>query len=166
MLRRIDERAHAHALLPSDGTTAVIEADMRDPGPILDHPDLHRLIDFDEPVAVLFMSVLHFIADEEDPYGLVGAFRDRSVPGSYLALSTVTADSNPREVTEGLAVYAARGIPERARDRAEVARLCTAAGLELIDPGVQLVHRWRPDEESAALADAHVQMHGAVARKP
>lgn len=159
---------HARALLTGtrEGRTRYVDADLRAPEAILASPAVRGTLDLARPVAVSLFAILQFITDEDEAHAIIRRLTAPLAPGSYLALSTVTADSNPREVTEGLAVYAARGIPERARDRAEVARLCTAAGLELIDPGVQLVHRWRPDEESAALADAHVQMHGAVARKP
>ncbi|SEK50375.1 S-adenosyl methyltransferase [Streptacidiphilus jiangxiensis] len=160
--------AHARALLTGtrEGRITYIDADLHDTGAILASPQLHQVLDLERPVAVSLFAILQFVVDEEAARGVI---RDLVAPlasGSYLALSTVTADSNPKEVTEGLAVYAARGIPERARTRDEVAALLTSAGLEIVDPGVRLVHRWHPDEESAALPDACVQMHGAIARKP
>jgi O-methyltransferase involved in polyketide biosynthesis len=159
---------HAQALLAgtSEGRTNYIEADLRDAEAIMASPAVRRTLDLTQPVAVSLFAILQFVTDEDAARTIIRHLTAPLAPGSFLALSTVTADSNPQEVTDGLAVYAARGIPERARDRAEVAQLFTAAGLELIDPGVQLVHRWRPDDESAALLDPHVQMHGAVARKP
>jgi hypothetical protein len=93
----------------------------------------------------------------------VGAILD-APSGSVLALSTVTADSVPEEVTRGVAAYNARGISEKARDRAEVARLF--GGLDLIDPGVTLVTHWRPDEAARAVDDTHVHMYGGIAVKP
>jgi O-methyltransferase involved in polyketide biosynthesis len=160
--------AHARALLTGtpEGRTGYVDADLRDAKAIVASPAVRSILDLAQPVAVSLFAILQFVTDEDAASAIIRQLTAPLAPGSFLALSTVTADSNPQEVTEGLAVYAARGIPERARDRAEVARLFTSAGLELIDPGVQLVHRWRPDEESAALSDAHVQMHGAVARKP
>jgi hypothetical protein len=85
-------------------------------------------------------------------------------PGSVLAISTVTADSAPDEVNKGVAAYVARGIQEKARDRAEVEQLFR--GFELIDPGVALVNRWRPDDAARAYPDEHVHMYGGIARKP
>lgn len=160
--------AHARALLTStpEGRTSYVDADLHDAAAILASAEVRDTLDLAQPVAVSLFAILQFVTDEDAAHTIIRKLMTPLVPGSFLALSTVTADSNPQEVTDGLAVYAARGIPERARDRTEVAQLFTAAGLELIAPGVQLVHHWHPDEESAALPDAHVQMHGAVARKP
>jgi hypothetical protein len=158
-------RAHAKALLPSDGTTAVIEADMRDPQPILDHPALRRLINFDEPVAVLFMSVLHFIADEDDPYGMVAAFRDACVPGSYLALSHITS---PEQNTGGAAaaadVYKAKATsPAILRSPKEIETLFD--GYELVKPGLVRLPQWRPDDPRAARKAESVWMLSGVGRR-
>ena len=65
----------------------VIEADVRDPRSILDHPGTRKLTDFSEPLAVLLVAVLHFISDDDDPSGSVAAIRDALHPGSYLVLS-------------------------------------------------------------------------------
>jgi hypothetical protein len=76
----------------------------------------------------------------------------------------VTADSAPAEVTAGIAAYAANGIPEKARDQAEVEALF--AGLDLVDPGVVLVNHWHPDAGPPQVSDAHVHMYGGVGIKP
>jgi hypothetical protein len=158
-------RAHAKALLPSDGTTAVIEADMRDPEPILNHPDLHRLIRFDEPVAVLFMSVLHFIADEHDPYGIVTAFRDRTVPGSYLALSHITSPEQNSDAAEAAAdVYTSRATsPAVLRSPQQIQALFD--GYDLVDPGLVYLPQWRPDRPEDARDAESVWMLAGVGRK-
>src|SRR3569833_427594 len=147
-------RVHAKALLPSDGTTAVIEADMRDPGPILQDPDLRRLIRFDEPVAVLFMSVLHFIADEHDPYGIVAAFRDVTVPGSYLALSHITVpEQHAGAAAAAAAVYKHRATsPAVLRSPKEIQALF--GGYDLVDPGHVFLPQWRPARPADARAAA------------
>src|SRR4051812_38231760 len=61
--------AHSKSILAEDDRATVIEGDLRDPGSILGHPEVDRLIDFDQPVGLLLVSVLHFIRD--DPGGLV-----------------------------------------------------------------------------------------------
>jgi hypothetical protein len=158
-------RVHAKALLPSDGTTAVVEADMRDPGPILQHPDLRNLIRFDEPVAVLFMSVLHFIADEHDPYGIVAAFRDVTVPGSYLALSHITVPEQNADAAEAAAaVYKNRATsPAVLRSPKEVQALFD--GYDLVDPGLVFLPQWRPDRPADARDAESVWMLSGVGRK-
>jgi len=159
---------HARALLTGtpEGRTSYIQADLHDTDAILGSPVLRDTLDLDRPVAVSLFAILMFITGEGEAEEIVRRLMEPLPSGSWLALSTVTADSNPQEVAHGLAVYRERGIAERARDRAEVEALFAAAGLELADPGVTLVHRWRPDEDSARLLDMEVQMYGGVARKP
>ena len=156
---------HARALLTStpEGRTTYIDADLHDPQAILNAPNLRDTLDLDRPVALSLIAVLQFITDEDEAHAIIDGLMERLAPGSFLALSTVTADSAPEEVTRGIAAYEARGIPERIRDRADVELLF--GDLELVDPGVCLVHRWHPDAESAAVPDEHVHMHGGVARK-
>ena len=59
--------AHGRALLTSapQGKCAYLQADIRDPGPILRHPLTRDTLDFARPVALILNSVLHFFADEE-----------------------------------------------------------------------------------------------------
>lgn len=58
---------HGRALLASPERVSVVQGDLRRPREVLDHPEVRRLIDFDQPVAVMLMFVLHFIPDEERP---------------------------------------------------------------------------------------------------
>ena len=156
---------HARALLTGtpEGRTTYIDADLHDPQAILNAPALRTTLDLDRPVALSLIAVLQFIIDEDEAHAIIDGLMKHLAPGSFLALSTVTADSAPEEVTRGVAAYEARGIPERIRDRAEVGLLF--GDLELVDPGVCLVHRWHPDAEDEAALDEHVHMHGGVARK-
>ncbi len=85
--------AHADALLAEDGTTAVITADLRDPGALLGHPSLLALIDLAEPAGVLITSVMHFVPDEMDPWGMVAQYMAAVAPNSYLVLSHGTYDN-------------------------------------------------------------------------
>ena len=156
---------HARALLASrpEGRTSYVDADLHDAEAILTAPALRETLDLEQPVALSLIAVLQFVTDEEEAHSIIDGLMKQLAPGSFLALSTVTADSAPEEVTRGIAAYAARGIPERIRTRAEVELLF--GDLELVDPGVCLVHRWHPDAESAATPDEHVHMHGGIALK-
>jgi S-adenosyl methyltransferase len=80
------------ALLTGSDTTAIVLADLRDPGVILAHPRLRGLIDFSQLVALLLVAILHFIAEGEGPAGIVATLRDALPSGSYLTLSHRTAD--------------------------------------------------------------------------
>jgi S-adenosyl methyltransferase len=99
---------YARELLTDDGTTAVIQADLRDPDRLLADPGLRRLIDFSQPVGVLMTAVLQFVADAADPWALVARYMQAAVPGSYLALSHITGDKlSVQSVQTGVAVYEA-----------------------------------------------------------
>jgi hypothetical protein len=99
--------AQAAPLLAGDGSTTVIAADLRDPGSVLGHPGLLRLIDFAEPTGVLMSAVVHFVADGSNPWGLVAGYMAAVAPGSYLALSHGTYENlPPRLVQAGLDTYA------------------------------------------------------------
>jgi S-adenosyl methyltransferase len=74
---------HSRALLAGDNTLA-IHADLREPEAVLGHPKVRELIDFDQPIALLLVAILHFIPDDEDPLGIVARFRDALPTGSYL----------------------------------------------------------------------------------
>jgi hypothetical protein len=136
--------AHSELLLQDNENAAVLRADVRDVHTVLGSSTTRRLIDFDEPVAILAFSVLHFMSDREDPYHLVSRYRDATVPGSYLAVSHVTQDGRP-EVGRTLREYkqAVTDVTDRTRDR----MLRFFVGYDLVDPGVVFTRDWRPEIE-------------------
>ncbi|MGW4202229.1 SAM-dependent methyltransferase [Streptomyces sp. NPDC004726] len=157
--------AHAEALLTSspEGHTAYVDADMRDPDSILESDAFKELLDLREPVALTIIAVLQFVAPPHD-HALVRALLDRLPSGSYLAVSTVTSDFSTEAVDKVANQYRSRGINVVSRDREQVGAFFD--GLELVEPGVTQVHRWRPTEAQAAVDNSQVGMYGAVARKP
>lgn len=151
------------ALLAEDNTTAFIEADACDAERILSHPDTRRLINFDEPVAALYISFLHCIPDARDPGGVVRQVTDRLVPGSYLAISHMSADDpqvRERMTRQALATLGSWG---RVRSREEVAAFFD--GLEVVPPGLVKVNEWRPDGREEPDSPDLFEF-GGVARKP
>jgi O-methyltransferase involved in polyketide biosynthesis len=156
-------RVHGQALLHSADTATIIEADLRDPDKILEHPELRAFIDFGEPVAVLMVGILHFIADFENPYGIVTHVRDRLAPGSHLAVSHATVASQ-RTGNRVAAVYSQATAPLIPRGQAEVRRFFD--GFELVEPGVVYAPQWRPDSPFTEVADpARSHILVGVARK-
>lgn len=157
---------HARALLTStpEGRTAYVDADLRRPEAILSTPALRGTLDLTAPVAVTLIAVLQYVQDDAEARAIIDALTAPLAPGSVLALSTVTADSSPGEVRRGNEAYQASGIPIRSRTHAEVTALFE--GFELLDPGVVLVARWRPDDEATVPGDSQVFMYGGAARKP
>jgi hypothetical protein len=152
--------AHTKALLSSTrpGSTDYIQADLRDPGPILEQA--RRTLDFDQPVAVMMLGVLHLVQDEEDPWGLVDRWMAAVPVGSYLVISHPALEIHSGQ-QEAQRRYNERvSTPQTLRTRADVARFFT--NLELVEPGLVQVHQWRPDRDDA---DAAPSAHGGLAKK-
>jgi S-adenosyl methyltransferase len=164
-------RVHANALLTGEGSTRVITADLRDPDGVLSHPQTRELIDFGQPVGLLMTAVVHFVADGSDPQGLVARYMAALAPGSYLALSHVTADQKPPAAVRAiLDIYAGATEQIYMRTRAEVERFF--AGLELVPPyegapaAVTYVGEWGAEDPALADSDGSRWCYGAVARRP
>lgn len=157
--------AHARALLTGtpEGRTAYLDADVRDPARILTAPALHEVLDLDRPLALSLVALMHFVPDDEEAYRVVGKLVDALPAGSYLAFSHATGDFNPAAATSAER-YRATGVPFRLRGHAEIARFFT--GLNLIEPGITAVRRWRPDHpEATGDADTTSTFYGGVAYK-
>lgn len=134
--------SYAQSLLRGVPNTAVVRADLRDSKAVLEHEDTGRLLDLDQPVAVLIMAVLHFIMSDSEVAELVAAYRERTVAGSYLALSHVSAPEG--DLTDRIeAQYQRTTLPFRSRSKAELAGLF--GGYEMVPPGVVYVSDWHPD---------------------
>jgi SAM-dependent methyltransferase len=154
---------HGSALLAKDERTCVIQGDVRDPQAVLDHPQTRALIDFDQPVGVLAVAVLHFVGDEEDPDGIVRTLRDAVCPGSHLILSHATADLAPEAALGVQAAYRSQGVPLTLRDKARFTEFFD--GMELVEPGVQVVSDWRSEvPEADRPSHADVSWYGGIAR--
>ncbi len=157
--------AHGRALLAGTPEVTVIQGDARRPGDILADRELNDLIDFDRPVAVLMLAVLHFIGDEADPPGIVARLRSAMAPGSYLAVSHVTADFDAdSRVREAGAVYEKATYQITLRSRDHVMRLFE--GFDLVEPGLTTLSLWRPDPRATVPPGAERQWcYAGVARK-
>lgn len=155
---------HARALIPDDGSTTFLLEDVRHTEDILNHPDTLRLIDFDKPVAALYISFLHQIPDRDDPVGLVRRMMSRLAPGSFLAIShLVSADPELRARLTDLMLNATQGNWGRVRTKPEVDKFFD--GLEVIAPGLAEITTWRPDGTAAEEQTFDWIEYGGVARK-
>lgn len=159
--------AHARALLTSTsaGRTAYIQADLREPAKILANPVVREVLDFSQPVALMLVAILHFIADEEDPGAIVATLLAALPPGSYLVASHVTPEHDPEGVHGLERTYRAGGVTAQARTTEEFGHM-VFPGLELVPPGLVLVSEWRPEDGGPRPKPAEVNWYGAVARKP
>jgi S-adenosyl methyltransferase len=137
--------SHARALLASseEGATSYIDADLRAPDKIISNAELQGILDFSRPVALMLAAILHFIPDEDDPYGIVARLVGALPEGSYLVMSHATNDFlAPEEAAE---IVAGRYGPFFARSEAEFARFFE--GSELVPPGIASVAEWRAEAE-------------------
>jgi S-adenosyl methyltransferase len=156
---------HASALLTGSGTTAIVLADLRDPSAILAHPKVRELIDFDQPVALLLVAILHFLTEGEGPVRIVATLREALPPGSYLALSHGTADFHPPGVAgEAAMAYENATAPLVLRAFGQVSAFFQ--GLELVEPGLVQAPLWRPDGKAPRPKDlAKLGIYAGVGRK-
>jgi hypothetical protein len=154
---------HASALLTGDGNTGIVLADLREPEKILSHPGLKELIDLNQPVALLLIAVMHFIASSEAPARIVATFREALPPGSYLALSHGTSDFHPGDtVNVAAAVYDKATAPLVLREHADVLRFFD--GFDLVEPGLVQVPLWRSDHQPPRDL-RKIAIYGGVGRK-
>jgi hypothetical protein len=143
--------AHARSMLHGVPDTAVIGRDLLEPDTILADPALRELIDFGEPVGLLLLSILHFVAEQDDPAGLIARLLAPFPAGSYVAISHVTPDTVP-EVNDVERIFDEATTPAHVRSRAQIRQL--VAGMEIIEPGLTWPPQWRPDPGEEVPANA------------
>jgi S-adenosyl methyltransferase len=159
--------AHARALLTSTppGTCDYVDADLRDTGTIL--TKAAETLDFARPVAVLLLAVLHFILDAQDPARIVAALAGGLAPGSFVALSHVTADFAPEQVSAAAVAYNALA-PVRVTPRSHPQVTGLFGGLPLVAPGVVRVSEWRagPGDRVRQPADLYAGLARVSGNRP
>jgi SAM-dependent methyltransferase len=144
--------AHSRQMLASNDRAGIVQVDLREPERILGHPEVRALLDFDLPVAVMIVAVLHFVPDADDPAGVLATLRDALASGSYLVLSQISAEGREDDAERVLPVYRKAVEQLQPRSRAELTRLFD--GFDLVDPGVVWAPEWRPEDPDQA-QDAH-----------
>jgi SAM-dependent methyltransferase len=155
--------AHSRHLLRGNPLASVISSDLRDPSAVLRHPEVHRLIDFTQPVGLLMVTVLHFIPDEQDPFGVVAKFAAALPPGSYLVISHATHEAAPDAAAKVEDLYKNATSSAHTRSAADIERFFD--GFELIDPGLVYLPMWRHDGKVPEHPE-RAWFYAAVGRKP
>jgi hypothetical protein len=162
--------AHARALMNSgpDGRTVYIDGDMRVPDSILNAPALSEILDLSLPVGLLLIAVLHLIDDAQEAYGYCRRYVAAMPSGSYLVVTHLSDDLAPERIRNVSQSMRQRGMTLVPRSKAGIERFFD--GLDLVEPGLELAHRWRPDPGTVSGShpgyDADVSIYSAVARKP
>ncbi|MFE9328175.1 SAM-dependent methyltransferase [Nocardia sp. NPDC052278] len=148
--------------------TAIIDADLRDPIRIFEHPDTQRLINLGDPVGLLLVSVLPFISDSSRPLEVLARLREYLPSGSYIAMTHVSVDEASPEIREQLgaaaALYDNTSDPATLRSRTQFTEFFD--GFNLVDPGITYAPDWRPDVPVNTKDPARPCNFAAIGYKP
>lgn len=155
--------AHSRNLLRDHTNTAVVDADLRRPSALLRDPSVTEMLDLTQPVAVLMVAVLHFVEDADEPTGLIAAYRDSIVDGSYVIVSHASHEGRPDQADSHQDLYNRTSTPMTMRSREAITGMLS--GLELVEPGLVYLPSWRPDPGEDVDAPEHVPGLAAVGRK-
>jgi len=135
-------------LLAGNPDATAIRADLTDVGEILADPEVAALLDVTRPMAVLLVSVLHFVPESANPGAAIARLRDAVAPGSYLAISHFTDEGREGDAERIVAMSRQTPTTTAPRSRAQIEALFD--GFTLLEPGVVDVSRWRPEEPGTA----------------
>jgi len=159
--------AHSQAILQGVPNTVAIQGDARRPEAVIDHPQVQQQLDWNQPMGVLLLALLHFVPDDAEATHIVRALREAMSSGSYLVITHATTeqiDEGERQKVEQL--YRNATSPFHFRTRDQIAQLFE--GLELVEPGLVYIPLWRPESEDDLFVDQPARSNGyvAVGRKP
>ncbi|MGI5243520.1 SAM-dependent methyltransferase [Dactylosporangium sp. CA-139066] len=142
---------HARQILGDDPLTTVVQADLHEADKILTDPGVRALLDFDRPVCILLIAMLHFVPDTPELRAALRRYHDAFVPGSLLAVSHATASARPSEMARLAELYTRTGTSMVVRDAAELLDLLD--GWDLVEPGPVFSPLWRPEPGSEEVDD-------------
>lgn len=133
-------------LLADETGTVAVYGDLADLDAILAHPEVTATLDFERPVAVLLVSVLHFVRDDDVLASLIDRLRQHLVKDSFLVISHLSDEGPPELIERFLKVTAdIAGRGDRLRRPADLLPLFN--GFTLVEPGLVPLARWRPETE-------------------
>jgi hypothetical protein len=157
--------AESIEILEGDGRAVAVRGDVQQPAAIVEHPEVRRLLDFDQPIGVILAAVLHFVPEHRVADDAVATLIGSVAPGSYFVISHSAKESfDLYTATED--VYQRRtSTPGTVRFHPEVERLFT--GLDLIEPGVVWAQEWGPGAVVAKVENPGAGgVWAGVGRKP
>lgn len=139
--------AHARARMAPEGDAPglrgitsrvhVLDCDLLYPAEVVHDVEHAGWIDFDRPVGLLMVAVLHFVTDNVLARQVITAYSRRLAPGSHVVISVTSAEHDETGTATRAAAeaYAATTAQFRVRTRAETEALFD--GVELLEPGVR-----------------------------
>jgi hypothetical protein len=144
--------AHSRLILRDNPDATVIQADLRQPESILADPSVQLLLDFNRPIGLLLVAVVHFLPDDDQVRDILATLRSALAPGSYLVLSHTCRDADPVLAQQHEKIYTSRvDTTFRMRTREEIGQLFN--GFTLVEPGLAWVPEWRPASPADVPAD-------------
>jgi hypothetical protein len=160
--------AHSELMLANNDRAKIVHADMYDPESILDHPETRGLLDFDQPIGLLVLLMLHWQPDESEPWKPMARYREVLAPGSYLAITHVSADNQDLTLTEVTDLIRASRSADQLTERSYEQVLGFFGDFELVEPGLVGCPAWRPTGpgDMSDVPEANTLIYGGVARKP
>ncbi len=156
--------AHARALLTSspEGATEYIHADMHDPGTII--AGAGQTLDLGQPIAITMLGVLWHVMNNDEANAIVSQLMEAMPSGSYLALNHPTLEVTGEKMATAIQYWNQYGTPPGThRTPAELTRFFD--GMDLVEPGVVSITRWRPEATSSGEPE-EIDQFGGVGRKP
>jgi S-adenosyl methyltransferase len=154
---------HSRNLLAGNELAGMVAGDLRYPAVVLADPVVEAVLDLSRPVAVLLVSVLHFVPDDEDPSGVVAGYLDAMPAGSRLVLSHGSTLDHHDGMNDAEGLYRQSATGWTLRTPEVIAGFF--AGCPLEPPGLVRAADWRPDEPPRPGTDSLPLLVG-VGRKP
>lgn len=155
--------SHSKYILKGDPTAGAVLADMVDAERVLGDPAVKSLIDFDRPVGLTALAAWHFISDDDDPVGVMAAYRRMLAPGSYLALTHATIDGATGALVRDVqSQYQSVMQNPTPRTREEIAEYFD--GFRILEPGIVNLPAWRPEKPEDAVGAESVWFYGALGK--
>lgn len=128
-----------------------------------------RIIDPNEPVALLIVAVLHFIKDDQDPVTPLAFYRKVLPPGSFLVMShftddDCTADEEIEAHRKLVEYYEQSNDAGQLRSRAEFRAMF--GDYDIVPPGIVYTPQWRPDPNHRFDRPSKARILAGVGKKP
>jgi SAM-dependent methyltransferase len=134
--------AHSRAILVENPTSTAIRADLRQPDTILNHPEVRELLNFDRPLGLMLVAVLHYLVDDQQAYHAVRVLSRALVPSSYMVIAHTAAETLPP--IKGTEQEILRPVTTtKSRTHEEIHRFFE--DFDLVEPGLVYSPLWRPE---------------------
>jgi hypothetical protein len=152
--------AHGQLLLEGKSDVVILQADITKPGLVLTDAETRRVLDFDQPVGLLAITIGHYVL--HDAESVFAAYRDAVPAGSHLAMTHLTNDFAAVKADELTEAMKSTQNNVRARSRDEILGLF--GEFELVPPGLVTTSQWRSElPEDSPEKDG---LYAGVGRKP